>query len=378
MKTIKILKVLCLFGLWLGFIPLLQAHDPGLSRANVVLNDAELVISMTFALQDLELLTSIDTDHDRVVNKSEFSTSQEVLRASISQGVILQVQGKTVPPKLIRVRQVSDDAVNTELHYDRSHGSQTSLQIPLLKQLARGHRQYITVNDADGNLLLQQIVNAGSEPVALQASGVDGLAVFQQYLSEGIWHIWIGFDHILFLLTLLLPAVLIYRKAHWRPVKELRPAMIDILKVVTAFTVSHSITLALGILDIVNLPPRLVESVIAISVLITAVNNLRPIFPGSRWQLAFGFGLIHGFGFASVLGELGLPVEALVSSLAGFNLGVEVGQLAIVILVFPVTALLRHSKFYRHWIFNGGSVAAALLASIWLYERVFDHAVLGF
>ena len=169
-----------------------------------------------------------------------------------------------------------------------------------------------------------------------------------------------------------------YRQSKWRSLDGLRPAINDTLKVITAFTVAHSITLPLAVLNIVALPPRLVESIIALSVLVTAINNLRPVFPASRWQLAFGFGLVHGFGFANVLIDLGLPRDALITSLLGFNLGVEAGQLAIVILVFPIAALLRYTAFYRTWIFSGGSTVAAMIATVWIFERLFDYEVLGF
>ena len=147
---------------------------------------------------------------------------------------------------------------------------------------------------------------------------------------EGTFHIWIGFDHVLFLLSLLLPAVLVHESRRWTGVGSFRAALTEVLWVVTAFTVAHSITLPIAALQIVGLPSRLVESAIAASVVLAAANNLVPVVERRRWLVAFGFGLIHGFGFASVLTELGSPEEALVLSLLGFNVGVEIGQLVIV------------------------------------------------
>ena len=117
------------------------------------------------------------------------------------------------------------------------------------------------------------------------------------------------------------------------------------LWVVTAFTLAHSITLTLAALRLVELPSRLVESAIAASVVLAAVNNLVPVVERRRWMVAFAFGLIHGFGFASVLAELGLPQETLVLSLLGFNLGVELGQLAIVAVFLPTAYALRNTRF---------------------------------
>lgn len=196
--------------------------------------------------------------------------------------------------------------------------------------------------------------------------------VFQQYVVEGVWHIWIGFDHILFLLALLLPSVLVWQQGRWSSQPRLRQTLREVLAVVTAFTLAHSITLTLAALEIVSLPSRLVESTIAASVVLAAANNLRPMVTGRLWLVAFGFGLIHGFGFASVLADLGLPPSALVTALLGFNVGVELGQLAIVAAFLPVAWVLRRTPLYRRVIFQGGSVLTLLLAAAWFTERAFD------
>jgi len=209
-----------------------------------------------------------------------------------------------------------------------------------------------------------------------KAQGGSRLAQFGQYLVEGIWHIWIGFDHILFLLSLLLPAVLVFQHPGWRAVAHFGQALREVLMVVTAFTAAHSITLTLAALRLVELPSRLVESTIALSVVLAAANNLKPVVAHRRWLMAFGFGLIHGFGFASVLADLGLPQGALVLSLLGFNLGVEVGQLAIVAAFLPLAFWLRHSAFYRRGVFVGGSALTLCLAAVWLVERAFNLKLL--
>lgn len=157
--------------------------------------------------------------------------------------------------------------------------------------------------------------------------------------------------------------------------QTLRAAFIDVLKVVTAFTLAHSLTLTLASLQVLALPSRWVESAIAASVVLAAVNNLFPLFRGRRPLAAFVFGLIHGFGFAGVLADLGLPQGALVLSLAGFNVGVELGQLAIVAVFLPLAFLTRRTWFYRQ-LMTTGSVAIALIAGVWLFERAFDMKVL--
>jgi hypothetical protein len=200
---------------------------------------------------------------------------------------------------------------------------------------------------------------------------------FLSFLWHGVHHIWIGYDHILFLISLLLPAVLHFEQNQWRAVSSFREAFINVLKVVTAFTVAHSITLSLAALQIFSLPSRWVESAIAASVLVAALNNIRVLFQKRVWLVAFGFGLIHGFGFASVLTDLGLPKRDLVMALVGFNLGVELGQLAIVLVFLPMAFSVRQTTFYRRWVMKLGSALIALVACLWLVERAFDLKILS-
>ncbi|HSV84198.1 MAG TPA: HupE/UreJ family protein [Ramlibacter sp.] len=200
---------------------------------------------------------------------------------------------------------------------------------------------------------------------------------FLSFAGQGVWHIWIGFDHVLFLLALLLPAVLMHQSGRWQAVAHFRPAFRDVVRTVTSFTVAHSITLSLAALGVVSLPSRLVEATIALSVLLAALNNVRPVIEQWRWVMAFAFGLIHGFGFASVLGDLGLPREGLLLALVGFNLGVEAGQLAIVAVFLPLAFMLRGTATYRRGLMAGGSLLVALLAFAWMVERAFDISILA-
>ena len=205
----------------------------------------------------------------------------------------------------------------------------------------------------------------------------------REFITEGVWHIWLGFDHILFLLSLLLPAVLARRgllaagNCNRVPGPSLRTALLDVLKTVTAFTLAHSITLSLAVFDIVSLPSRLVESSIALTVVLASLNNLWPLVRDYRWAAAFAFGLIHGFGFAAALKDVGLTSGSLAVSLFGFNAGVELGQLAIVASVVPLAFALRNTRFYRIGVLGAGSALVALLASAWFVERAFDISLPG-
>jgi hypothetical protein len=194
-------------------------------------------------------------------------------------------------------------------------------------------------------------------------------SAFIEYLRAGIWHIWSGIDHLLFLMSLLLPAVLVRRQSRWEAVPMAAPAFANIVRVVTAFTLAHSMTLSLAAFDVIRLPGRLTESVIAASIIVAALNNVFPRVTEGRWRIAFAFGLLHGFGFASVLAEMGLPKGARLVSLVAFNLGVETGQLAVVLAVMPLAYVLRSTVFYRRGVMPWGSSAIAALALVWFMQR---------
>lgn len=212
-----------------------------------------------------------------------------------------------------------------------------------------------------------------------QGFSIDASAPLRQmaaFLREGATHIWSGFDHVLFLLALLLPAVLRRHEGRWIPVASFRPALSDATKVVTAFTVAHSITLSASVLGLVRLPSRFVEAGIALSVAVAALDNLVPVFRARRWAVAFAFGLLHGFGFASVLVDMGLPRVGLLRALFSFNLGVEFGQLVIVVAFLTGAYVLRRSPGYQRLALKAGSLAIMIVAGVWFFERLFGMRLL--
>ncbi|MGH6649083.1 HupE/UreJ family protein [Aquabacterium sp.] len=206
-----------------------------------------------------------------------------------------------------------------------------------------------------------------------------------RYIQDGVHHIAIGTDHVLFLLSLLLVSVW-QRQARprwwppmagWRPRPRWSASLREVLKLVTAFTVAHSITLGLAAFGVLSPSSRWVESLIALSVLLAAVDNLLPMLRGPRWGVVFCFGLVHGFGFAGALQDLGLPRRDLVAPLLGFNLGVELGQLALVSVALPIMLTMRRTALYRWLAVGGGSLLIAAMALVWLIERVFEVVILG-
>jgi len=209
----------------------------------------------------------------------------------------------------------------------------------------------VRIESLSGATQTERLSPTKTKFVVQTASGAWEVAA--TYLRLGIEHILFGFDHLLFVL------VLVILIGDWR-----RVAL-----TVTAFTLAHSLTLSLAAFDVIRLPGRLTESVIAASIIVAALNNVFPRVTEGRWRIAFAFGLLHGFGFASVLAEMGLPKGARLVSLIAFNLGVETGQLAVVLAVMPLAYLLRSTTFYRRGVMPWGSSAIAALALVWFMQR---------
>lgn len=351
------------------------AHKSSDSYLTVQARGDQVSVQWDIALRDIQFAIGLDANGDDQITWGELQQKQRELQAWASSRLSLQRGGAcTFTPQALQVGEHTDGGYAVLAWSGRcpqQHGP-LSIQYSLLFDLDTQHRGLLKL-DLDG--VTHSAVLGPQSGVMQFAEATTAGAQFVQYLWQGVWHIWIGFDHILFLLALLLPAVLLRRR--WgrgsgvHGVSRFREASLGVLAVVTAFTLAHSITLSLAALQIISLPSRLVESAIAASVVFAAANNLVPMVQG-RWLMAFFFGLIHGFGFASVLTELGLPTGALAVSLVGFNLGVELGQLAIVAVFLPLAFVLRHTPFYQRGVLVGGSWAALLVALAWFVERAFD------
>ena len=325
------------------------------------------------ALRDIDFALGLDTDGNGEITWGELRSRHADVDAWAMSRLSLQRGGDCPLQVTQHLVGSHSDGAYAVLRFSGSCPSasrELALSYRLLFDLDALHRGLLRLSLDDTTQTA--VLSPDTGVLRVQAGEASRLGQFGQFLVEGIWHIWIGFDHILFLLSLLLPAVLVHEAKRWRAIETFGKALREVLWVVTAFTVAHSITLSLATLQIVVLPSRWVESTIAASVVLAAANNLWPLVERRRWVVAFSFGLIHGFGFASVLTELGLPQESLVLSLLGFNLGVETGQLAIVAVFLPLAYVLRATGFYRKGVFVGGSVITLLVALIWLVERAFN------
>jgi hypothetical protein len=210
---------------------------------------------------------------------------------------------------------------------------------------------------------------------SVQAVGLSG---FLSYIGHGAHHIWIGYDHILFLLTLLIGAFAMRGSE-----RTLRERIYEAVKVVTAFTIAHSLTLGLAAFGVLSLPAALTESLIAVTITLAALNNIWPLVSRRLWIVAFGFGLVHGLGFANMLGELAMPRENLLTALFAFNLGVELGQLAILFATLPVIILvMRHlaarQPSFGRFALPAANLAIAAVGALWFTDRALGSAILPF
>jgi len=357
---------------------LAQAHKPSDSYLSLDVQGQTIAGQWDIALRDLDFAIGLDGNGDGELTWDEIRTRHGQIAAYALQH--LKIGSAAGPCQLQAGQQLIDEHTDGAYNVLRFQATCPGSAAPanldvsytLLADLDPQHKGLLKLSH-DGQVQTA-IFEPGHARQNLSLAAPSRLAQFGAYVQHGIWHIWIGYDHILFLLSLLLPAVLLpaaSRAGIASGQQSLKAAFFDVLKVVTAFTLAHSITLSLASLSLISLPSRMVESAIAASVVLAALNNVLPLFRGKRPVAAFVFGLIHGFGFASVLRDLGLPQSALVTSLLGFNVGVEIGQLAIVAVFLPVAWLLRRTWFYRQ-LMSWGSLAIALVAAIWLLERLAD------
>jgi HupE / UreJ protein len=375
MRAIAVLLTLFTFGL-----TQVRAHATQNSFLQLAVDDTVrqqllLMGSWQMALKDLNVALKLDADKDGAISANEL----RLRRTDVAQYLLPKLEFRADDEDCVTretgariVENVQGAALSLRLEVIcRQNPKRLEVRDHLFFDLNPDHRGLMSLGMAD-----QVFTGVFTAPDRTETFKVERPNFWTQTLAfvhEGVTHIWAGIDHILFLLALLLPSVVRRRDGKWQPVVNFREALTSVLKVVTAFTVAHSITLALAALEVIQLPSRLVEATIAVSVVLAALNNVFPVFQErQRWLVAFTFGLIHGFGFSSVLSELMLDQRSLVSSLLGFNIGVELGQLAIVAVFLPLAFAVRGSSGYRRVSLSFGSLVVAGVAAVWLLERVFD------
>ncbi len=364
------LRIVCLLAMLLVHSHA-QAHKSSDSYLRLHAEGRHIEGHWDIALRDLQAVMPLDADGDGAITWGELRARHEdIAEFALAR---LSLTGANGPCAISPGRQLVDrhtDGAYTVLPFTADCGvppRDIEIGYQLFFDIDRQHRGLLQL--AAAGVVHSAVFSPEQAVQSLRMHTVDRYRQFAAYFHEGVWHIAIGYDHILFLVALLLPVVLRRTATAWQPVATRGVAVVETLKIVTAFTLAHSLTLGLAVTGTVDLPSRWVETAIAASVLLAAVDNLIPLFRCPRWWVALGFGLVHGFGFATVLGDLGLIQDALLLSLFAFNLGVEAGQLLIVAVLLPLLLGLRGWLLYPRAVLGAGSLAAAGMALIWLVER---------
>jgi hypothetical protein len=315
------------------------------------------------AVRDLDGALGLDRDGNGAITWAELTAGAPQIAAYVEHRLVLGADGLPCARRVgeARLTDLSDGAYWAIAISARCPGAPRSIDVSysLLFDLDSMHRGLAHVAG-------QTVILRDARPVRIT---LDSATSVTSFVKEGVWHIWMGIDHILFLVCLILPAVFQRRTQRWSAADSLRDVCHEVFEIVTAFTLAHSITLVISAIGLVTLPARFVETAIALSVVAAALNNLLRTVD-ARWAVAFALGLLHGFGFSSVLIDLGLPSHELIGALLGFNLGVELGQAAIVVALLPVLFWLRRTLAYQALLW-AGSGAVAILAALWSYQRCF-------
>lgn len=354
------------------------AHKPSDAYLSVTVGDHAVDVRWDIALRDLDAGFDLDANGDRELTWGEVKAHfDEIDRYATSR---LKIDDGRCVPRIAghALDHHSDGAYLVLTLVAACPGADhVTLDYTLFTEMDPTHRGIARVGFGTAAPMLV-VLDPARGPVTLEgAVSSTGAGPFAQgFFPAGIHHILIGYDHILFLVCLLLPAVLVHRDGRWMPVDRWRDALKRVLITVTAFTIAHTITLALAGLRIVELSPRLIEPAIAVTIVFTALGNIRTNRFRESAAMPFAFGLVHGFGFADVLHELDLPLGEFVWALLRFNLGVEAGQLVIVAVALTPLYLLRRKSWYRTRVLVPVSIFAIGIAAIWFAERVFDFKVL--
>jgi hypothetical protein len=347
-----------------GYQVALHAHDPGLSALDVRVAADRIRVSLSLAAGDA---------HQPAVGAIE-PFARDAIVVTLD-GVALAVRAADT------VR--SDSGIAVTLEFERGAGGRLSVRSDVPARLANGHRELLTVAGPDGRVVLERLLDARTSDVGIELETLtDRRAAAGDFFALGLRHILSGYDHLLFLAALLLG------------VRRLR----SVVTTVTAFTVAHSVTLSLAVLGFVAAPAAIVEPLIAASIVFVGIENLVrgpgldaptpapgvaagrrdsacgrvQADPGaSRWKVTFAFGLVHGFGFAGALRDLGIGngSGAVALPLGCFNLGVEAGQIAVVAALWPVISALDTRPGWRLRFARATSLAVAVAGLYWLAER---------
>jgi HupE / UreJ protein len=325
------------------------------------------------ALRDLDVAVGLDTDQDGKITWGELRRKAREIEAYAFGRLALDRGGRActlAATHLLVDRHAGYAYAVLPFTTECPANGRLTLRYRLLFDLDPSHRGLLTI--VAGGQFSADVLTPDHTEIMLEHDPERLGDQAARFLAFGFDHILLGYDHLLFIAVLLVTAAL--RRAggsRWMAIDGLGGVLIETIKTLTAFTLAHAIVLTPAVFGMVNLPARLVEPAVALTIMLAAFDNIHPILPRLRWQVAFLFGLIHGLSFASVLGPMRLPPLGFALALSSFNIGVEAGQIALALLLVPISFVLRHESVYRRLIAPGVSACALFLAGVWFMDRVF-------
>lgn len=307
-----------------------RAHDPGLSTATLRIEPCQIDAVVVLSAADAGTILNLDKIRHGWSARDGLVFASTSLQAASPGPLQVQLNDQTVEATGLRCAFDNANNVTVSFSFPKSSAGKLWVRSPWLALLPPGHRQYFTIKNSAGEALAEQLFSATENTAMFELPAANPhpraatrTATVADFLALGVKHIWTGYDHLLFLFGLMV----VTRNAK------------AALQLITCFTVAHSFTLAIATLNLVQISSRVVEPLIAASIVYVGIENLFSRGePKGRWLLTFVFGLVHGFGFATVLRELGVGANGsgIAVPLISFNLGVELGQLTIAMLALPV------------------------------------------
>jgi hypothetical protein len=349
-----------------------SAHSASTAYLNIVAEGRDLHVQWSIALRDLDDAVGIDGNGDGAVTWGEIKSRFAEVDAYALSRLTLSGDGAVCTPGPVDhlVDQLGDGAYEVLRFTATCPRAPVSIKVQygLLFDLDPLHRGLLSLTSA-GQVHVAALSPDRPEAVFDAAPALGQTAI--SFFAAGVMHLLTGLDHLLFIAMLLVPALLMTGSPDIAGRGRLLPrrVFIETVKVLSAFTLAHATTLTLSVLQIVHIPQRLSETGIAVTILITALDNVFHFLPRRRWPLAFAFGLIHGLGFANALGPLNLPASALALALVSFNLGLEAVQIGLAAVILPLGFLVRRDRFLERFAVPSVSGAVAVLALALIVDR---------
>ena len=357
-----------------------HAHTLGQSYIFMRIGDQSIQGRVEIPILDLDRAASLDISSEGVISDAEVTEARVKIEDYLQKNFRISSSGKSWPMhysdiELLEIEVADYLVAQFTVGMDGVVPDVLDIEYSAIHEVDSDHRGWLIIEENEktglrGNHATMSLIFSPQNQRQQLNLLIDPTPVtWRKFIWEGVWHIWIGLDHVLFIIALVITAVVTREQGSFRPVARFSTSFMNVIKIITLFTIAHSITLSLSALGLVTVPSRAVESVIAFSVFAIAVNNIYPVVKKQVWWFVFGFGLFHGLGFASILNELMLGQTSRIKSLIGFNLGVELGQLAIISVLFPLLFLMRNRRLYVPGVVTGGSAIIAVMALWWSVER---------